>query len=774
MAQRFIAPQNDSWEQATLLRPNDSTSAKEALETEPRRTRHKTYVASTALPLSAWKLDEDRTHLSDEICSASGFLDVVRFAWWLVLGYLATRFLNNGFEQLDYITLIDWIQAVCMGLSLGGIMGAIYIRNWWILGLCVGGAMRLIQRDLDAQRDWKSCGIEHLHGTYIWNQKFVQLSGPLAALWFVVTSEALDRIYNFKKFAFGEASEEAIWKYLQCIFGRPCQYGHFIGAPNIQCLPPDKLLVLGVASTSQEEHRDLDFYGLYDFEDSDAESEHSESSDFENQMRKERKKLDSQDLPTTLPGLCEAASSSEDLEESFVAGETAKELEGMQVMLIYSPDGHHVIDSLSMLKDEGQWHLRLGVPEHRNQYQKIAKADDANVPILLFVPSSRKRPPILLSTDASTMQRGNAIFFCLLWFVPVLLLGICAAVRHVSKFSVWFLVLPDMAEVVLHHKNKTREAHSDTMEQIWHRMSSGWSCVHGRDSIRTEVALFASTFFFVGCQVVLIIACYHLHRTKGSLRALNDLLLFYNQEEPEYHALLLLKLYKIRERISNQRCLRHFASNAFPQYMGSDKSLIWWFQTRAALFADIKFNLEKRNMILLLSMFLSLASGLLAATADFSAQDKFSNMCYAVGHGLISAIILVVYFVLGSLVNVELQSGMEKLRRLCLEEQKPEDMDTVDTAAPSASSPSVLRSLNDRLDAGILSPIRSNPKPEPEDVCLHLLQYSMHRPYELKFLCFTLSTRCVSVAATSLLSIAGGLILWALKRAGFDFVEFIT
>lgn len=713
----------------------------------------------TGLPLSAWKLDEDRTHLCDEICSGSGFLDVLRFLLWCAIGYYATRWLNLGFEKLDASRLIELIQSICMGLSLGGILGAFYIRNWWILGLCVGGAMRLIQRDLDSDHDWNSCGIGHVRGTYTWNQKFVQYSSPFAALWFVVTSEALDRICNLKKTC--GASDDDNWKYVEYVFGRPSK--HLVGAPQIWGQSPQgKLLVLGVESVSNEKPLDLDFYGLYEAEDSDSESEHSESSDFESKMRKEHHP------GTSRTALSCIDSSSEDLEESVVTGEAAKELEGVTVMLIYSPDGHHVLEPLSVLEEDGEWHLRLAVPQNgrqdRNQYRKILKAGDAKEPILLFIPSeSRQRPPMLLSTDASTMQRRHPITLCTLCILPVLLLGICAAVQHGSSFSALFLVLPDLAEAVLH-----RGWHAMTnMPDIWHK---GWSCVHGSDQIRTEVALFTSTFFFVGCQAVLVLACYHLHVAKNSLHALNDLLLFYNQEEPEYQALLLQKLYQIRERVSNKRCLRHFASHAFPQSLKPDKSLIWWFQTRAALFADIKFNLEKRNVILLLCLFLSLASGLLAATAHFS-QDKFSNMCYAVAHGLVSAIILLVYVVLGNLVNIELQSGMDQLQRLCMTEgqEKPEDTD-----ADGALSRQSSRSVAARLDEGFLSPLRSNPKPEPEQVCRHLVQYSMHKPYSLKFFCFTLTMGCVSVAATPLLSIAGGLMIWALKRAGLDFVEYIT
>ena len=413
------------------------------------------------------------------------------------------------------------------------------------------------------------------------------------------------------------ASDDDNWKYVEYVFGRPSK--HLVGAPQIWGQSPQgKLLVLGVESVSNEKPLDLDFYGLYEAEDSDSESEHSESSDFESKMRKEHHP------GTSRTALSCIDSSSEDLEESVVTGEAAKELEGVTVMLIYSPDGHHVLEPLSVLEEDGEWHLRLAVPQNgrqdRNQYRKILKAGDAKEPILLFIPSeSRQRPPMLLSTDASTMQRRHPITLCTLCILPVLLLGICAAVQHGSSFSALFLVLPDLAEAVLH-----RGWHAMTnMPDIWHK---GWSCVHGSDQIRTEVALFTSTFFFVGCQAVLVLACYHLHVAKNSLHALNDLLLFYNQEEPEYQALLLQKLYQIRERVSNKRCLRHFASHAFPQSLKPDKSLIWWFQTRAALFADIKFNLEKRNVILLLCLFLSLASGLLAATAHFS-QDKFSNMC---------------------------------------------------------------------------------------------------------------------------------------------------
>lgn len=155
---------------------------------------------------SGWKLDEARTHLCPEICSRAGLEDIVRFILWLFIGYMATWGLNALLGWLDNQAcaysifhcgfLLDGIQELCMFLSLGGIMGAFYIRSWWLWSFCIGGAVRLIQRDLIAYRTWENCQTVNVHGSYIWNQKFVQFSGPVAALWFVMTSQALDRMYK--------------------------------------------------------------------------------------------------------------------------------------------------------------------------------------------------------------------------------------------------------------------------------------------------------------------------------------------------------------------------------------------------------------------------------------------------------------------------------------------------------------------------------------------------------------------------------------------------
>eukprot|EP00438_Fugacium_kawagutii_P028552 Skav227718 [mRNA] locus=scaffold802:43167:44798:- [translate_table: standard] len=167
------------------------------------------------------------------------------------------------------------------------------------------------------------------------------------------------------------------------------------------------------------------------------------------------------------------------------------------------------------------------------------------------------------------------------------------------------------------------------------------------------------------------------------------------------------KLHKIRESIHNKRCLQHFAPHAFPQELKPDTRLIWYFQTRAAIFADIRFNLQKRNVILLLcfslSMILSLLA-LLAVNLRWTAQ-RSSILCYGFAHGVASALILVLYIVFGSRVNGELDRGIETLQALYFNVEEGQD--------DSPKTPKKIKKPS-HTD-GIVSPLPSDPT--PDQVC---------------------------------------------------------
>eukprot|EP00438_Fugacium_kawagutii_P003265 Skav236366 [mRNA] locus=scaffold1770:129790:131001:+ [translate_table: standard] len=403
------------------------------------------------------------------------------------------------------------------------------------------------------------------------------------------------------------------------------------------------------------------------------------------------------------------------------------------------------------------------------------------MPILLFVPGASwtkvTKPSFLWSTVPPKSFNRKVRFLVLISF-PGVFCYLCLKLGYGPRVSVLLLVLPDLVEAFVSDLNQTdipaahfNETIKNGQKAIKNVVSSTWSCVHGKDLIRTQAALFTSTFFFLACQLILVIACYHLHEASRSLHELNDLLmvLLYREKDHEYQAVLLHKLHEIRQRITNERCLDYFARHAFPHTLEIDKTLIWWFRTRAAIFADIKFNMEKRIVVLLLCLFLSIALGMLAiVVSQFNLyEDGFGIICYAFAHGVASAVILILYFFFGSRVNAELRSGIETLERLC---KKSEENEENETDAESQS----LRSGRMLTPRG--TPRGGPPLFDPEDGedIHHLLEHAKHKPYTLKFLCFNLTTGFFSVVATPLATFAASLIWLVLKRYGFDFLKGAT
>eukprot|EP00438_Fugacium_kawagutii_P028553 Skav227719 [mRNA] locus=scaffold802:45816:50662:- [translate_table: standard] len=156
-------------------------------------------VAASTLPVFAWQLDGDRTDLWPELSSLSCLGDFLWFAFWFLAGFVPPKWILDWLESVH--VPVGYIALSCMFCSLAGIIGASNVRKWWILGLGTGAATMLVERDLEARHAWhqENCRDLNVGLSYSWNQKTVLFCAPFAALWFVVTSEALDRTYKVAK-----------------------------------------------------------------------------------------------------------------------------------------------------------------------------------------------------------------------------------------------------------------------------------------------------------------------------------------------------------------------------------------------------------------------------------------------------------------------------------------------------------------------------------------------------------------------------------------------
>ena len=187
-----------STELAGTLEPSSPPSKTRRVTSRTRR------VTSRSVASGYWKLDAGRTPFKRELCSWAALRDFVRFVFWLLAGILVDLHL----ELLDdrFPTCFNLLQWAWLFIAASGIIVAVYVNNWWMLGFCTGGAVCLLQRDLVNHRRWH-CVNEYLRLAYEIQQRFAQCLGPIVALWCSLTSRALDR-------AIGRVSANADIKHL--------------------------------------------------------------------------------------------------------------------------------------------------------------------------------------------------------------------------------------------------------------------------------------------------------------------------------------------------------------------------------------------------------------------------------------------------------------------------------------------------------------------------------------------------------------------------------
>ena len=117
------------------------------------------------------------------------FEDALRFALWIILGNLVDQVLYHLWEPAwEYSQL----------LAFAGALLALYIDNSWLLGICVGSVISVLWADLSTQ-SWEKCHSqmrEYVQHTYTVHQVCAFCVAPLASLWVVLTSRALDRLYG--------------------------------------------------------------------------------------------------------------------------------------------------------------------------------------------------------------------------------------------------------------------------------------------------------------------------------------------------------------------------------------------------------------------------------------------------------------------------------------------------------------------------------------------------------------------------------------------------
>eukprot|EP00439_Symbiodinium_sp_Y106_P030538 s2138_g3.t1 len=724
-----------------------------------------------------WKLDLERAHFRQEMCSWAAIRDTLRFAFWLAVGF-GLDWCMDILADKDHSGVVEEIQSLWLLITLGGTIVAFYYRNWWLLGVCVGGDICLLSRDLLYHRTWQQCVNEYVEVSYTVNQIFALFLGPFVAWWFVVTSRALDRLYEFVP---RTADIKNINKnrdgLLHFFFGRdPAKEGIFGFTANV--LKP----LLQVKINRQYEQQpqsarvplEVDFYKEYASKKVRQPSapDHLEESSSESDLDPEEA-LGGVQVETSSPLFGFGQSNTQPKARSdWIAGR--------QVALIYSTQGHHVkVESwgsdesnsseagrggpgpdeerVATSMSIGNTHFQIKLRQS-GQYKRIDEARSFQ-PLLLFCfgdggsgytpgrkPAAPRRRPVLLQSQVRRQECCDQMMCAALAFP--LVLGLIVVWKNPGKWggyaSIMYLILPEMVDVLVHNRTNDHdnpllfghEGHISRQEELLRTFKEGWDCVSVGNSFMGRLALCDSTFFLVGCILIVLIGCYHLYAVSETLEMLNDLLHIHQRRDNRVQAMLLYRLHHIRGRITNKRCLEFIAGRALPDRLEPDASLSWWFETRAAVFADINFNFEKRKPILGLCLLAELVLILLTVLACAFRENDFVVMCYAASYGLGLGFVCLLFMYLGSKVNTQLDIGLEKVQKY------------VDVLPHSNSDGSLL----------------SDRRQHQQTTLKQLREYAEEYPLQLKFLGFPFTLNFLSVFAAPLTTFGATVGFWMLQH----------
>lgn len=206
---------------------------------------------------------------------------------------------------------------------------------------------------------------------------------------------------------------------------------------------------------------------------------------------------------------------------------------------------------------------------------------------------------------------------------------------------------------------------------------------------------------------------------------------------------LRYKLHHIRQSISNKRCLECLALRSLPNSLARDDSLCWWLETRAALFGDILFNLEKRKPIL--HSFV-IAEVVLIVLTTFTALFHSNHLltCFTSIFGIGLGGVALLFFIFGNRVNSALAAGAEKARtvaKMIESGQSCIELGDEEKASPNASSKSRASPQG--------SPLRN-----PMEKSLH---YEAQYPAKLRFFGYAFSMDGVYLYAGPFLSMLGSI-----------------
>ena len=569
------------------------------------------------------KLDAERTHFCRELCSWAAMRDTVRFVFWLCVGIGV----DWSFEELDdsFPTIFELIQWTWVFLSASGIIIALQINNWWMLGFCTGGSVSLLQRDLATDRQWH-CINDYLQLAYSNSQRFAQILGPAVAWWCVMTSCALDRAHERTAASADcrlDTRKSRFHFILRCfhfIFGRPLRDWHGFDFDTKQESLRLKLVRKGKhydelqvffqrehlkPKPKQRQSHPSDSDDCIDSDDGRGWSDSDGSLDFDLEPDP------SNQISSVRWDKFRNSRSSMVDEFSCVASDASSEEESANgepwyrdAVLLYSAQGHHV---RGVTGKNGNFTVQL---REQGQYKRIQDAP-GSLPMYLIVGSPGTTQTIAWRSIGASPPRRSVSQIVLCAFLPVLALLVVAYLNPWGLggyVSIMYMILPDLVHIYLQNQTlqeddpltRVNETAADRQQEAVEVIRQGWMCISDNDRLVARLALWDSAFLYVGCLVLLLIGCYRLHIAAESLDMLRDLLHVPQQTGSDRcWAMTMYRLLQIRTKISHRRCLQHVAARAFPPESGHDKSLSWWFRTRAAIFGDISLVLEKRKPILL-------------------------------------------------------------------------------------------------------------------------------------------------------------------------------
>ncbi|CAK9102028.1 Soluble pyridine nucleotide transhydrogenase (STH) (NAD(P)(+) transhydrogenase [B-specific]) [Durusdinium trenchii] len=363
-------------------------------------------------------------------------------------------------------------------------------------------------------------------------------------------------------------------------------------------------------------------------------------------------------------------------EESFFAQE------GKMVTLIYSRSGDHLTCRLQHLDHLGPNAGQLIFTANEEEDKKALRILKSDQPLLIYSPMQggsgvllhrgggciQTRVDRLVGMQDAALQKycccnlHCALALCL--FLIMYAFALCiGGTGYPGYAAIVFLLLPELVDDFLPNattspsKSHLYDGKLDTEIKV--TFNQGWTCVSGADQSGKDYmiefsALWAATFILACCTISLIYGCYYLHNASDFLGMLNDLL--WRRAGANYRTWRLRKLHSIRSSVENKRFLEFLAQGSLPGLtIEDDDELQWWVDTRAALFEDIRFNLEKRKPILGLCLLAELMLIVVTILSLLLHENDFALTCYAVTYGCALGILTLLCIFLCSQVNEKLR-----------------------------------------------------------------------------------------------------------------------